>query len=432
MKKLLKSVLLLGLLLCYQSCVDCKDSYEPQAPTVEPTEKVEVKVTVTTGVATNVSSTSAEVSGNVESLENVDSEVEIGVVYGTDTIPSIYFGRFVSSHRKVEGTYTVTLSDLKPSTTYYYRSCVIVDGKGYYGEVKTFITASTETPTEEKVVVTTGAATNITNVTATISGSVEKLGYKGTDVHIGVLYTSSDTIPNLLLNNAVFKSSNRNIDGEFSVSLMWLNSAVTYYYRICVIIEDEVYYGEVSSFTTKDEITPGQEVDLGLSVKWAGWNVGATSPEQYGGYYAWGEIEEKSDYSESTYTHYNNGYINIGDNISGTQYDVATVKWGNGWRMPTKEECKELYDNCRFEGYTYGGVVGVKVTGPNGNAIFLPAAGYRYGTSLYNAGNDGYYWSGSLSEGSSYNAWYLFVDGYGNRSMYGSSRLSGRSVRPVR
>lgn len=288
---------------------------------------------------------------------------------------------------------------------------------------------------EENVIVTTGSATGITNSTTTISGNVVSLGTVGTDIHIGVLYSRYDSIPNLLLTNVVFKESNLNTEGEFSVSLINLESAVIYYYRTCVIIDDEVYYGEVSSFTTIDEITPGQEVDLGLSVKWAGWNVGATSPEQYGGYYAWGETEEKSDYSQGTYKYYDiqtGEYINIGDNISGTQYDVATVKWGDGWRMPTKEEIAELNDECRFEGYTYKGVAGVKVTGSNGNTIFLPAAGDRDGTSIYNAGDYGYFWSGSLNESSSYYAWGLYVNSDGNHDVGSGNRSYGLSVRPVR
>ena len=198
-------------------------------------------------------------------------------------------------------------------------------------------------------------------------------------------------------------------------------------------IEDEI----------EDEITPGQEVDLGLSVKWAGWNVGASSPEQYGGYYAWGETEEKSDYDWDTYKYWSdedddhywdsNEYINIGSNISSTQYDVATVKWGNGWRMPTKEELKELYNKCTFEGYTYKGVAGCKVTGPNGNSIFLPCAGGRYGTSLEFAGCNGYYWSGSLLENFSNLAWFLAVDDDGYRFVtYDGGRMYGNSVRPVR
>ena len=195
----------------------------------------------------------------------------------------------------------------------------------------------------------------------------------------------------------------------------------------------------------KEPIDPtksGQEVDLGLSVKWAAWNVGASSPEQYGGYYAWGETEEKSDYNYYTYKYWSdkdgdgywdsNEFVNIGSNISGTQYDVATVKWGNGWRMPTKAEIQELYEKCTFVGYIYKGVVGCKVTGPNGNSIFLPCAGYRGGSSLGGAGGYCYYWSGSLYEIASDDAWSLCVGSNGSHGVDYSCRFCGYSVRPVR
>ena len=186
----------------------------------------------------------------------------------------------------------------------------------------------------------------------------------------------------------------------------------------------------------KDEITPGKEVDLGLSVNWAGWNVGASSPEQYGGYYAWGETEEKSAYYEETYKYYDSKtgrYINIGSNISGTQYDVARQKWGGSWRMPTNAEIDELL-KCTWTWCQYKGVWGQKVTGPNGNSIFLPAAGYRYGTSRDYDGSNGAYLSASLYE---YNygrdAWYLDIyNGCYGGVRYYSFRYFGRSVRPVK
>ena len=193
----------------------------------------------------------------------------------------------------------------------------------------------------------------------------------------------------------------------------------------------------------KDEygITIGQEVDLGLSVNWAGWNIGASSPEQYGGYYAWGETEEKDYYSGETYKYwvdsdgdgyYDYGeYVNIGTNISGTQYDVARQKWGGSWRMPTYKELDELISRCKWIWYQYKGVNGYKVTGPNGNSIFLPAAGFRSGTSLTYDGSYGRYWSATLGGGNNYDyAWYLFY--YGGYHSIDYGRNVGLSVRPVK
>mgnify|MGYP003292437203 CR=1 FL=1 len=113
-----------------------------------------------------------------------------------------------------------------------------------------------------------------------------------------------------------------------------------------------------------------ESVDLGLSVKWATCNVGANSPEEFGGYYRWGAIDEgdcKPLFIQSRKYRYN---------ISGSQYDVARIKWGGSWRVPTRYEIQELVEKCTQKWTTYNGVNGALVTGPNGNRIFLPAAGY--------------------------------------------------------
>ena len=177
-------------------------------------------------------------------------------------------------------------------------------------------------------------------------------------------------------------------------------------------------------------------VDLGLSVKWASCNVGAESPEEYGDYFAWGETTTKSDYSSSTSVTYglsiseleSRGIIGADGNLTAA-YDAATANWGGNWRMPTLDEMKELLDECTWEWTTMNGVYGRKVTGPNGNSIFLPAAGYRYGTSLYYAGSYGYYWSATpLGTGNNAYGLYFNSDYYDWRSI---GRYYGQAVRPV-
>lgn len=184
-------------------------------------------------------------------------------------------------------------------------------------------------------------------------------------------------------------------------------------------------------------------VDLGLSVKWATCNVGATSPEELGGYYAWGETDEKDEYLWSTYKWCNgsydsqtkyctNSYHGTVDNktVLDPEDDVAHVKWGGSWRMPTKAEQDELRNNCTWTWTTQNGVNGYKVTGPNGNSIFLPAAGCRDGTNLKYSGSNGYYWSSSLGEGGNYVAYSLYFNsGYYDWNNY--YRYYGLSVRPV-
>ena len=178
-------------------------------------------------------------------------------------------------------------------------------------------------------------------------------------------------------------------------------------------------------------------VDLGLSVKWATCNVGANAPEEYGDYFAWGETTTKSDYSSSNCPTYGlsisqlqtQGYIDGEGNLT-PQYDAAAANWGGNWRMPTKAEMQELINNCTWKWTTQNGVKGYKVEGPNGNSIFLPAAGYRYGSSLDYAGSYGGYWSSSPDEGLDGRAYYLFFYS-DNLRMSNFDRYNGRSVRPV-
>lgn len=193
----------------------------------------------------------------------------------------------------------------------------------------------------------------------------------------------------------------------------------------------------VPGVTTPDSVSGTSSrvaVDLGLSVKWASCNVGATSPEECGGYYAWGETEEKDIYDIDTYLYYNydNGtFEDIGSDISGTEYDVAHVKWGDGWRMPTKKELNELRTWCTWTKTTLNGVNGYNVEGRNGNSIFLPIAGYRT-RELYECGEYAFYWSSTLGEDGNSVYFLNFFDAYEYRDLiYDYVRDCGYSVRPV-
>lgn len=138
------------------------------------------------------------------------------------------------------------------------------------------------------------------------------------------------------------------------------------------------------------KITEGKKVDLGLSVKWAGWNIGAKSPEQYGNYYAWGEVKEKYNYSSDSYTCNWEGLSKM--NIGGTKYDVARVEWGDEWRLPSRDDLMELINKCNWTFIRYRGTYGVKATGPNGNSIFFPFPGFKSGTKVNNEKNIAFYW----------------------------------------
>ena len=204
------------------------------------------------------------------------------------------------------------------------------------------------------------------------------------------------------------------------------------------------------SFTAPKVTTEnGREyVDLGLpsGTKWATCNVGATAPEEYGDYFAWGEITTKSSYNWSTYKWCNGDYNNLTKYNTNSNYgivdnkttldpadDVAAANWGGKWRMPTDDEWTELRENCAWTwtaDYQGTSIAGCIVTGPNGNSIFLPAAGYRVDDYLYNAGSYGLYWSSSLNTDSPDYAWYVnfYSDNVGRNYI---CRYLGRSVRPV-
>ena len=190
-------------------------------------------------------------------------------------------------------------------------------------------------------------------------------------------------------------------------------------------------------------------VDLGLpsGTLWATMNVGATAPEEYGDYFAWGETEPKEVYDWSTYKWCNGGDNTLTKYCNNTDYgyegyiddkseldpedDAAYVHWGSSWRMPTYVQLIELYENCTKTWTTLNGVIGCLLTGPNGNTVFLPAAGSRHDSTFGGEGYAAEYWSRSL--GRSYlNGAYLMCIAEEEVVWYNYNRYFGFPVRPVR
>ncbi len=240
---------------------------------------------------------------------------------------------------------------------------------------------------------------------------------------------------------------------------------------------DSIDFRTINKSTTPDEgegVEPdGKEhayVDLGLpsGTLWATCNIGAEKPIDNGDYFAWGEVTPKEVYNWTTYkwcvydtipayenelgiwvdqqinmyfTKYNtdaslgrNGFVDnktVLDSID----DAAAVNWGGKWRMPTYDQIYELNNKCTWEWQTGTNADGdhvayYKVTGPSGNSIYLPAAGYRNGSSLRNEGSNGFYWSSSLSESTPNYAYYLYFY-EGHWYWDNDYRYRGLSVRPV-
>ncbi|MBQ9547787.1 MAG: hypothetical protein IJV01_01340 [Bacteroidales bacterium] len=197
------------------------------------------------------------------------------------------------------------------------------------------------------------------------------------------------------------------------------------------------------------EISTEQAVDLGLSVKWAGYNIDASSPEQYGGFYAWGEIEEKGDKdyvienykwckgtndSLTKYCYDDFGFEGFKDDKRrlAPEDDVAHVKWGGPWRIPTEKEWRELSSKCTWYYMDYKGKGGFRITGPSGKAIFLPSAGCKCMLGYCQANSGGTYYASTIDSISSFGCFgFYFYPGMKGPGFTGLLRECGRPVRAV-
>ena len=193
------------------------------------------------------------------------------------------------------------------------------------------------------------------------------------------------------------------------------------------------------AMTAQAQNTNGHEyVDLGLpsGTLWATCNVGASKPEEYGNHFAWGETSPKEDYTWDTYQWYDNGYTKYNGSDGKTELDLeddaANANWGGDWQMPSLDQMKELVNQCTWEWETLNGAYGRRITGPNGNSIFLPAAGWRSGTSLNDAGTGGGYWSRMRSTIYSNGAYHMQLGtNEEDWDYYSGRRSDGQVVRAV-
>ena len=186
--------------------------------------------------------------------------------------------------------------------------------------------------------------------------------------------------------------------------------------------------------TKEIKYVAGNAIDLGLSVLWSDINLGATTPESFGEYFAWGETKPKEQYSKDNYMHYDhsmNQYLDIGEDISGTKYDAAHVNLGNGWRMPSNTELQELIKNCEWEWVKSGNTLGYKITGKNGNYIFLPAGGRILYSTVSSQNEWTEYWSSSERQKYKGDAYLLVENGY-NPIVISSDKIYGVPIRPVK
>jgi len=357
---------------------------------------------------------------------------ERGFVYGTTANSTVYATKVQVAGGGI-GEYSAQVSQLQMGSTYYVRAYAINTVGVAYGDEQTFTMQKIGAP-----VVTTNIATNIDYTSATIGGNVTSDGGAAITER-GICYSSATSNPTI---EDYKKTSGRGM-GSFTINLTGLASGTTYYVRAYAINENDISYGECVTFTTK-ELTY-EAVDMGLSVQWATFNIGATQPEEYGDYFAWGETVPKDEYTWLNYKHCygsatsltkycSSSTFGLVDNkeILESEDDAAQMNWGANWRMPTLDELKELKENCGWSVVTINGVRCNKATSYiNGNSIIFPLAGCKEGGALNWATYDGYYW-GSKSYGNSAASFLSLGTDVSNNSTYGSGqKCYGFSVRPV-
>lgn len=293
--------------------------------------------------------------------------------------------------------------------------------------------------------VVTDQAASVTEISVVLYGYVNPQ-YLMMGGEFGFIISTS---PSPSLNNGKKFSSNEiDLNGRYSVALTNLSSSTKYYFKSYVTSGTSYLEGEAKSFTTKKLQTSGA-VDMGLSVKWATRNLGASKPEEYGGYYQWAGTRDESDTSIDLY--WDNCPYHTGSSSSSgwTKYnikssygtvdnkttleasdDAAAVNLGGKWRMPTDAEWTELRNSCSWTWTSLNGIEGCMVTSKkNGNGIFLPAAGVR-NDDLRGVGSHGFYWSSSLNTDNPFSAYGVYFRS-GGVDRYSRGRFEGISVRPV-
>ena len=401
-----------------------------------------------TGESSDVEESSAKLFGwcNQEGAEG--TSVVFGIEYSATDLTTAATS-ITASEKDAENKYCCQATGLSSNTVYYYRAFTLFNGVRSYGEVKSFTTL-------DFTATITCYTEDVGETTATVSGSLTVTSKETLRQSVTLYYDTKNGSVENLMSNGQRKSISLNQDGSFSANLSSLKNGTTYYYVAVAYVHDKSFNSTVNSFTTLTRNCPSGAVDLGLSVCWATCNLCesgfVSSPEQYGDYFAWGETSSKlnvpygwssykwgngSYYSLTKYnTHSSDGTVDNKTTLD-SEDDVAHVKLGGSWRMPTDAEWTELQNNCTWtwtSNYNGTGVAGRIVTsnveGYKDKSIFLPAAGYRHDTSLSRSGSDGDYWSSSLLTDYPDLAWFVdFSSAYVRRD--GSYRYNGFSVRPV-
>lgn len=371
---------------------------------------------VATGVAKNVTFNSATIlcSANYNYKESL--HIEPGVQYSNNQENGKVL---ISTKDFTKSELEVRLVNLKPGTTYFYRTYAYSRYNTAYGDSKSFRTPE---------VVATGKANNVTHNSATILCTAN-YSYRES-LKPGIIYSTSDKELEYSNPNTTRVDIQSFTSSELQVNLNNLKHSTTYYYRAYVIASGNVYYGDIESFTTSFDLSAIEAVDLGLSVKWATMNIGATQPEELGDSFYWGQTSASTskDWHEfALSTLQSHGYIDGNNNLC-PSYDTATELWGNKWRMPTQKEVQELMGKCTWKKVKKNSTDVFLITGPNSNVIYMPVREYAF----YD--RESHYWTSTALSWDGYSeSYYLSLDNgyYSNKRLDDVGRSSKMYIRPV-
>ncbi len=341
---------------------------------------------VSTGDA-SVTAVSATTQGTVLDLTKSEaSSYSVGVIYSTNQDPTTS-GKKVVGSLATDGTVSSSITGLTKNVTYYYATYVTLQNTvTKYGDVKSFVTTDAN--------IATAGATNISSVSATVGGTCtvtpDIITVGGSTTDYGVKIATTETDVKNGREYAVTDSSK-----NFTQVVDGLIPGRTYYYTTYFKISDGYQYGETKSFTTTKKDM--EYVDLGLSVMWAKYNIGAEKETQQGGLYGWGDATGLN--TSTTLTDYTPA-----SDIVGTANDIAYSASagidGNAEQksmLPTTTQVEELISKTTHTWTAVDGVSGYKFTAKNGNSIFIPAVGYREGETISGATVIGEYWTGNIN-----------------------------------
>ena len=356
-------------------------------------------------------------SGGISGLEDMGYNFEFGIEYSTEELFNDNNATRIKANKNYwEDSFSVDVSGICSGATYYYRAYYIIKQQVYFGEIKSFTFEWTSPEVSTLGVILQDHSNILMQGLVKDKGAVVRsLSHYYPYGFYGIQYSTTDSFDE---SSTTYLCPNLDTDYMESDSIICtmthFSYDTTYYYCTFFRLGNIVLLGEIKSF--KFEMPVAEAIDLGLKVKWASFNVGATKPEDSGYYYAWGETEPKSYYDWETYKYCNGSLSTLTKYNTNSDYgvivddkfildledDVAHVKWGGNWRMPTYDEYYELYKNCTFTDTIMNGVRGdiitSKIPGFEGSSIFLPFSTFFSGDQTTNpAGMQLYGWASSLS-----------------------------------